>query len=48
MLFYFHSIADFFRMGGYGAYVWSAYAVVVTALIVAAVVPFWQKKVFFK
>ena len=43
MTFYFHSVADFFHMGGYGAYVWSAYGIVLMMLIAAVVVPLRQK-----
>src|SRR5882762_680891 len=35
---------DFFRMGGYGAYVWSAYAVFAIVLLVDAFTPFWQRR----
>lgn len=32
-------MAEFFDMGGYGAYVWSAYALAAAVLIVNAVLP---------
>jgi len=32
-------MTDFFAMGGYGYYVWSAYAVFFTLLLVDAIVP---------
>jgi len=37
-------MADFFHMGGYGAYVWAAYAVFAVVLIVDAVTPLWQRR----
>jgi heme exporter protein D len=37
-------MADFLHMGGYGAYVWSAYAVFVVVLVTDALTPLWQKR----
>jgi heme exporter protein D len=37
-------MADFLHMGGYGAYVWSAYAVFAVTLIADALTPFWQRR----
>ena len=37
-------MADFFHMGGYGAYVWAAYAVFAVVLIADAVTPLWQRR----
>ncbi len=37
-------MSDFFAMGGYGAYVWSAYAVFVVVLLADAVTPLWQRR----
>jgi heme exporter protein D len=35
---------DAFTMGGYGVYVWSAYAVFVIVLLIDALTPFWQRR----
>jgi len=37
-------MAEFFHMGGYGAYVWAAYAVFTIALIADALTPLWQRR----
>jgi len=37
-------MADFFHMGGYGAYVWAAYAFFAVVLIADAVTPLWQRR----
>jgi heme exporter protein D len=37
-------VSDFLAMGGYGAYVWSAYAVFVIVLALDAAAPFWQRR----
>ena len=37
-------MADFFRMGGYGAYVWAAYAVFTIVLLADALAPLWQRR----
>ena len=37
-------MSDFFGMGGYGTYVWSAYAVFAIVLLADAVIPFWQRR----
>jgi heme exporter protein D len=46
MTLYFHSLSEFFHMGGYAACVWSAYGIAAVALIAAVVVPVCQKKAF--
>jgi len=33
MVMHFHSLADFFHMGGYAAYVWPAYGIAAVILI---------------
>lgn len=37
-------MAEFFGMGGYGAYVWSAYAVFFIVLLADALLPLWQRR----
>ena len=37
-------MADFFHMGGYGVYVWAAYAVFAVVLVADAVTPLWQRR----
>jgi heme exporter protein D len=37
-------MSDFFAMGGYGAYVWSAYAIFFIVLLFDALLPFWQRR----
>ncbi len=37
-------MSDFFAMGGYGGYVWSAYAVFAIVLLADAVTPLWQRR----
>ncbi|MBS0583528.1 MAG: heme exporter protein CcmD [Proteobacteria bacterium] len=37
-------MAEFFHMGGYGAYVWAAYAVFVVVLLADALAPLWQRR----
>jgi len=37
-------MADFFHMGGYGAYVWAAYAVFAVVLLADAFTPLWQRR----
>ena len=37
-------MAEFFHMGGYGAYVWAAYAVFAVVLLVDALTPLWQRR----
>jgi heme exporter protein D len=37
-------MTDFFGMGGYGAYVWSAYAVFFIVLLADALLPFVQRR----
>ncbi|MGH8122500.1 MAG: heme exporter protein CcmD [Rudaea sp.] len=37
-------MADFFSMGGYGAYVWSAYFVFFAVLLADALTPLWQRR----
>jgi len=37
-------VAEFFGMGGYGAYVWSAYAVFFIVLLADALLPLWQQR----
>jgi len=37
-------MADFFAMGGYGAYVWTAYAVFGVVLLVDALTPLLQRR----
>ena len=37
-------MADFFAMGGYGAYVWTAYAVFVVVIVVDAIGPVLQRR----
>ncbi len=37
-------MADFLHMGGYGAYVWAAYAVFSIVLIADALTPLWQRR----
>ena len=37
-------MADFFGMGGYGAYVWPAYIVFFVVLLFDAVSPFLQRR----
>ena len=37
-------MSDFWAMGGYGAYVWSAYAVFVIVLLADALMPLWQRR----
>ncbi len=37
-------MADFFHMGGYGAYVWAAYTVFAVVLIADALAPQWQRR----
>ncbi|TLY51932.1 MAG: heme exporter protein CcmD [Gammaproteobacteria bacterium] len=37
-------MAEFFGMGGYGAYVWSAYAVFFVVLLIDALLPQFQRR----
>ena len=37
-----NSLAEFLHMGGYGAYVWSAYGITFVAMILAVVIPLRQ------
>jgi heme exporter protein D len=37
-------MADFFAMGGYGAYVWASYAVFFVALALDAIAPLRQRR----
>ena len=37
-------MSDFFGMGGYAAYVWSAYAVFLIVLVFDALAPVWQRR----
>jgi len=37
-------MAEFLHMGGYGAYVWAAYAVFVVVLFADALMPLWQRR----
>ena len=37
-------MADIFHMGGYGSYVWAAYAVFVVVLIADGLAPLWQRR----
>jgi heme exporter protein D len=37
-------MADFLSMGGYGAYVWSAYSVFFVVLLADALIPIWQRR----
>jgi len=37
-------MAEFLHMGGYGAYVWAAYAVFVIVLLADALTPLWQRR----
>jgi heme exporter protein D len=37
-------MAEYFAMGGYGAYVWTAYAVFFVVLALDAVAPWWQRR----
>ena len=37
-------MADFLSMGGYGAYVWSAYFVFFVVLLADALIPIWQRR----
>jgi heme exporter protein D len=37
-------MAEFFHMGGYGAYVWAAYAVFAIVLVADALTPLWQRR----
>jgi heme exporter protein D len=37
-------MSEFFGMGGYGAYVWAAYAVFFVVLLADALIPLWQRR----
>jgi heme exporter protein D len=37
-------MAEFFHMGGYGTYVWAAYAVFIVVLFADALTPLWQRR----
>ena len=37
-------MAEFFAMGHYAAYVWSAYAVFFVVLLADALAPMWQRR----
>lgn len=37
-----NNLSEFLHMGGYGAYVWSAYGITFVAMILAVVVPLRQ------
>ncbi|MEP6938429.1 MAG: heme exporter protein CcmD [Rudaea sp.] len=37
-------MSEFIGMGGYGAYVWSAYAVFLIVLLADALTPLWQRR----
>jgi heme exporter protein D len=37
-------VADFFAMGGYGAYIWPSYAVFIVVLAIDAIAPQLQRK----
>jgi heme exporter protein D len=37
-------MSDFFAMGGYGAYVWSAYFVFFAVLLADALAPLWRRR----
>ena len=36
------SVAEFINMGGYGAYVWSAYGIALVAMVLTIVIPLRQ------
>jgi heme exporter protein D len=38
-------MAEFLSMGGYGAYVWAAYAIFAVVLLIDALAPLWQRRV---
>ncbi len=38
------SLREFFHMGGYGFYVWSAYGVALIVLVANIVVPLWRMR----
>ncbi|MBX9705959.1 MAG: heme exporter protein CcmD [Gammaproteobacteria bacterium] len=40
----FHSVAEFFAMGHYAAYVWSAYGIMAVVLIGNILEPIWRRK----
>ena len=37
-------MSEFFAMGGYGGYVWTAYAVFFVVLALDAVAPWWERR----
>jgi len=37
-------MSEFISMGGYGAYVWTSYAVFLIVLAVDALAPVWQRR----
>lgn len=42
------SLKEFFSMGGYGAYVWSAYSLVLAVLIINLIAPLRRKRAVIK
>lgn len=42
----FHSLADFFAMGGYGPFVWTVYAIATTVLVGLALAPLRRTRRF--
>ena len=40
----FHSVAEFFAMGHYAQYVWSAYGIMAIVLVGNIVEPIWRRK----
>ena len=45
--FQFASLADFFVMGGHGAYVWSAYGITAIVLILLVIMPLRRRSKLF-
>jgi heme exporter protein D len=43
-----NSFAEFLAMGGYGFYVWTAYAIAFVVLLLNVVVPLIQRKQFLR
>lgn len=44
----FHSVAEFFAMGHYGYYVWSAYGIMAIVLVGNIAEPIWRRKSLIK
>lgn len=43
-----HTLSDFFYMGGYGIYIWIAYAMALLIILLNVLLPLWQHQKIIK